>query len=100
MDSQTDAIGALMIYQPELSPMISTVVNIPRREALRRCGLGLGVLGLAGLLPENKCFAAEIKSSERDLAGSRVISPLAPKRPHFEGRAKHVVHLFMNGGPS
>ena len=27
-------------------------------------------------------------------------SPLAPKRPHFPGKAKRVVHLFMNGGPS
>lgn len=27
-------------------------------------------------------------------------SPLAPKKPHFPGKAKHVVHLFMNGGPS
>jgi hypothetical protein len=27
-------------------------------------------------------------------------SPLAPKRPHFPAKAKRVVHLFMNGGPS
>jgi hypothetical protein len=26
--------------------------------------------------------------------------PLAPQKPHFPGRAKQVVHLFMNGGPS
>lgn len=26
--------------------------------------------------------------------------PLAPKPPHFAPRAKRVVHLFMNGGPS
>src|SRR5439155_606217 len=29
-----------------------------------------------------------------------VPNPLAPKKPHFSARAKHVVHLFMNGGPS
>jgi len=27
-------------------------------------------------------------------------NPLAPKPPHFPAKAKHVIHLFMNGGPS
>ncbi len=57
-----------------------------RRDALRRCGTGLGMLGLASMIAET--------------AQADVISPLAPKRSHFEGRAKHIVHLFMNGGPS
>jgi hypothetical protein len=26
--------------------------------------------------------------------------PLAPKKSHYPSKAKHVVHLFMNGGPS
>src|SRR5262245_51714591 len=25
---------------------------------------------------------------------------LQPRRPHFEAKAKSVIHLFMNGGPS
>ena len=33
-------------------------------------------------------------------AAAAPLSPLAPKEPHFFGRAKHVIHLFMNGGPS
>src|SRR5207248_4434153 len=33
-----------------------------------------------------------------DLAPSA--NPLAPKKPHFAPKAKHVIHLFMNGGPS
>jgi hypothetical protein len=28
------------------------------------------------------------------------VNPLLPKEPHFPGRAKRVIHLFMNGGPS
>ena len=28
------------------------------------------------------------------------LNPLAPKRPHFAPKAKRVIHLFMNGGPS
>ena len=27
-------------------------------------------------------------------------SPLAPRTPHFAPKAKRVIHLFMNGGPS
>src|SRR6202034_4657145 len=28
------------------------------------------------------------------------INPLAPRQPHFPAKARQVVHLFMNGGPS
>jgi hypothetical protein len=28
------------------------------------------------------------------------VSPLAPRGPHFPAKAKRVIHLFMNGGPS
>src|SRR5438270_158606 len=59
-----------------------------RRDLLRRAGMGLGMLGLAGLL------ADEARADATDL------HPLAPKQPHFRPRAKQVVHLFMNGGPS
>ena len=27
-------------------------------------------------------------------------APLAPKAPHFPGKAKRVIHFFLNGGPS
>ena len=33
-------------------------------------------------------------------AGAIDLNPLAPRAPHFTARAKQVVHLFMNGGPS
>src|SRR6202034_4189068 len=28
------------------------------------------------------------------------INPLAPRQPHFPAKAKRVIHIFMNGGPS
>jgi hypothetical protein len=59
-----------------------------RRELLQRLGTGLGVIGLAGLLADQKSLAAV------------ATSPLAPREPHFRPRAKRVIHLFMNGGPS
>jgi hypothetical protein len=61
---------------------------LTRRELLRRSGMGVGMLGLAGL------FTGETSAATTDL------NPLAPKEPHFPARAKRVVHLFMNGGPS
>jgi hypothetical protein len=44
--------------------------------------MGFGALGLAGLLEG----AAK--------------NPLLPKSPHYRPRAKRIIHLFMNGGPS
>ena len=63
-----------------------------RRESLQRMGTGLGVLGLAGILAQDGTLAS---SADADSS-----SPLAPKAAHFAPRAKHVIHLFMNGGPS
>ena len=62
---------------------------LTRRELLQRCGMGFGALGLSSLLaPELSAGAAEISN------------PLLPKVAHFPAKAKHVIHLFMNGGPS
>src|SRR3954452_23482847 len=54
-----------------------------RRELLARSGLGLGLLGLAGLC-----------------ADEAAASPLTAKKPHFAPKAKRVVQFFLNGGPS
>jgi hypothetical protein len=64
---------------------------LTRRELLQRAGLGMASLGLAGLL---------IPEAGAALSTDRAVSPLAPKKPHFPGKAKRVIHLFMNGGPS
>ncbi len=57
-----------------------------RREALRVAGGGFGMVGLAGLLADSGRAAA--------------IGPLEAHAPHFPARAKNVVFLFLNGGPS
>ena len=56
---------------------------ISRRELLTRTALGFGALSLNRLLAE---------SATRE----------APERPltHFPAKAKHVIYLFLNGGPS
>src|SRR5205809_3999239 len=60
---------------------------LTRREFLGRSGMGFGSVALAGLL--NSTANA-----------STALSPLAPRTPHFPAKAKRVIHLFMNGGPS
>lgn len=60
---------------------------LTRRDFLRRCGMGMGALGLSTLV------------GPRALAET-LDSPLAPKKPHFAAKAKRVVHIFANGGAS
>jgi hypothetical protein len=61
---------------------------ISRREALLRSGTGFGSLALADLMANES--KAEVEKMD----------PLAPKQAHYPSKAKYVVHLFMNGGPS
>ncbi|MEX2288369.1 MAG: DUF1501 domain-containing protein [Planctomycetaceae bacterium] len=70
---------------------------MPRREMLERCGTGLGMLALAGILADEGLLASRANAEGPDSASSL---PLVPKQPHFTPKAKQVVHLFMNGGPS
>jgi hypothetical protein len=69
----------------------SVVDTLTRRELLCRAGMGMASLGLAGML------ASEATAG---LQPERAVSPLAPRSPHFKAKAKRVIHLFMNGGPS
>jgi hypothetical protein len=69
---------------------------VSRREALQRAGTGFGLLGLAGVLAES----GTLVRAETEGAGAVRPAPLSPRLPHFAPRARQVVHLFMNGGPS
>jgi hypothetical protein len=66
-----------------------------RRAFLQRTGSGMGMLALAGLLAENGLLAAESTG-----AADRSLNPMASRPPHFPAKAKSVIWLFMNGGPS
>src|SRR5690349_16967024 len=53
---------------------------ISRRQALKATACGFGYVALAGL--------------------AHAANPLAAKRPHHPAKAKRVIFIFMQGGPS
>jgi hypothetical protein len=67
---------------------------LSRREVLRRSALGFGAIGLAGTLQS----AGLLSGPAQAAAGA--VQAAAGSRPHFAPRAKRVIYLFMNGGPS
>jgi hypothetical protein len=62
---------------------------LTRREFLQRCGMGMGTLGLATLL-----------GSLPARGEPNFTNPLLPKSPQFAGKARRVIHIFLNGGAS
>ena len=67
--------------------------SLSRRSMLRRCGTGLAALGLAGLMGDDGLLLGNSNSGSNE-------NPLQARPTHFPGKAKRVIHLFMNGGPS
>jgi hypothetical protein len=63
-----------------MTPLLTP--RLTRRQALRTAACGFGYLALAGL------------------ADAAAADPLAPKPPHLPPRARRVIFLFMQGGPS
>jgi hypothetical protein len=64
---------------------VNAAIRLSRRDALKAAGSGFGYLAFAGL----STWAAE-----------KAAGPLAPKAPHAAARAKRVIFLCMEGGPS
>ena len=71
---------------------------LSRRDLLSKAGCGLGMLGLAGLLHDEGLL--EGNTALADSLGERSLHPLASRDGHFPAKAKHVIWLFINGGPS
>jgi hypothetical protein len=69
-------------------------LDVPRsrREFLARAGGGMGAVALAALMGQ--------RLQANDPEDAEVANPLARREPHFAPRAKRVVWLFMDGGPS
>jgi hypothetical protein len=65
---------------------------LTRRQLLNRCGMGFGAMALGGLMADIGLTGVA--------QGAEAASSMAPKAPHFAPKARRVIHLFMNGGPS
>jgi hypothetical protein len=65
-------------------PIDHSHLFLTRRDFLNRCGMGLGSLALGSLFQET----------------ASAVNPLAVKASQMTGKAKHVIHIFANGGPS
>jgi len=59
-------------------------MNLSRRHWMQRCGMGFGGLALANLLSSNSAASPS----------------LGTLPTHFPGTAKHIIHVFLNGGVS
>src|SRR5437667_294269 len=75
-------------HRPKIDDLLLT-----RREMLGRMGNGFAALSLAGFMA-GEGFVNQAHAAPTSL------NPLAPKQPPFVPKAKRVIFLFMNGGPS
>jgi len=72
--------------------------NFSRRAFFERVSDGICGTALATLLTRDLYGAVDTKSDLPE--GHRRVYDLKPRPPHFEPKAKSVIYLFMNGGPS
>jgi len=61
-----------------------------RRAFLRQAGCGFGAVALAALWKQSEIGGADAAKAD----------PLTPRQPHFAAKAKSVIFLYMDGGPS
>ena len=58
-----------------------------RRDMLRKCANGFGAVALASLIHDQSQAAP-------------TVNPLAPRPSHYPAKARSVIFLYMDGGPS
>ncbi len=52
----------------------------------------MGLLGLGAILAdERRALGAAVNAPD---------SPLSPRPPHYAPRVRHIIHIYLNGGPS
>lgn len=63
---------------------------LSRRQMLSHCCGGFGSIALASMLTGDKALGQDPAAS----------SPFQPRPTHFPAKVKHVIYLYMDGGPS
>ncbi len=79
-----------MLGEPR--PPEGGTTSVPRRSFFGQVAGGLYGTALASLL------GRDLYGNESPAA--RPANDLLPRKPHFEPKARAVIHLYMNGGPS
>ncbi|TWU17388.1 hypothetical protein Pla52o_51920 [Novipirellula galeiformis] len=74
-----------------MNPINEHAAVITRRHLLGQMGLGVGAAALGTLFNGTRMSGS---------AHAALPDPLAPTLPHFPAKAKRVIYLFQNGGPS
>ena len=72
--------------------LLNASLQTNRRQFFADCGVGVGKIALASLLAD--ASSGGLRAAEADGAA------LLPKAPHYAGKAKAVIQLFMAGAPS
>lgn len=86
-----------MPVRQDLAPD-SQVVDLRRRYFLSSAGYGLGVAALYHQLAADGPWSSMAAATEP--ADSSLTNPLAAKPPHFPGKAKACIFIFLEGAPS
>ena len=77
-----------------MNPLHDYLNHLTRRQFFAGAGLAMGGVALNMLTPRLRAAATRMQALE-----SRVHPPL-PGFPHFAPKAKRIIYLHMNGGPS
>jgi hypothetical protein len=78
---------------------------LTRRHMLLRCANGFGAVAASALFAADQVAAPGSETTppgpvSPGATPARSPDPLAPKSPHFQPKARNVIFLFMDGGPS
>lgn len=80
-----------------VNPLQEGIGLLHRRGFFNRMSTGLWSTAVAALVAQESRKYGIAKGSEH---AEPIPSDLRPRQSHFPARAKSVIHLFMNGGPS
>ncbi|MGK0186726.1 MAG: hypothetical protein ACI9R3_002509 [Verrucomicrobiales bacterium] len=76
-----------------MNPLYEKELLQTRRQFFGRTGLRLGGIAMASMLASQQRSQALTNSANS-------VHPALPGLPHFKGKAKSIIYLHMNGGPS
>ena len=74
-------------------------VSHTRREFFTTTASGLGMAALGSMLTDDGLLSS-VRGADDVGNSSDITNPLAPRKPHFEAKAKACIFIFMAGAPS